>query len=148
MLLFWVLFLVAVLEALRLKFRWVLFGQRQYEKTRLSAFAWTMFGLVLVLYFSPTREYSIAIILGCALGDPLLGELRQFIKQTWLVTVLGWLFLLGLWLVCAFCFDFVWWLAPLLATLTVWVEGLNIPWVDDNVLMLLTPLFVIILLGR
>lgn len=145
----WVLLIallfVVLLEFLRLRFKLVFFGQREYEQRKISAFAWGMVGIILVLGFSPAPKYSIAIIVSCALGDPLLGELRRFIAQKWLINLIGCLCVMLVWLVCALAFGLSPWLVLFLPILTVFAEQIDLRWIDDNALMLLLPLLAILL---
>ncbi len=136
--------LVVLLEALRLKFQILLWGQRQYERHNVSALAWTLLAIIAVLFFAPAPAYYFAIIFSCALGDPLLGELRRFIPYLWLAEAVGLIFLLILWLAGAFYWGFSPWLATFLAILSLFVEYWNLKWIDDNALMLLVPLLAII----
>ena len=139
------LLLVALLEFFRLRFKFVFFGQREYEQRKISAFAWGMAGIILVLGFSPAPAYSIAIIVSCALGDPLIGELRRFTTKKWLINLIGCLCVMLVWLVCALAFGLSPWLVLFLPILTVFAEQIDLPWIDDNALMLLLPLLAILL---
>lgn len=134
---------IVLLESLRLTFQLVIFGQRDYERKKISSFAWGAFSLVLVLWLSPANAYYTAIIVSYALGDPLLGELRAALKSQWLAELLGLMVVLAVWVFCALWFDFALWFAFLVAFLTVVAEWAKLKWIDDNALMLLVPLLAV-----
>jgi hypothetical protein len=125
----------------------VLFGQRLHEATHISAFAWTMLSLGIILLISPSVGYSIAIVATCAIVDPLLGEMRMDAINKSIVIVTGIVVALIIWLLCAHYYHFPLWIACTLAPLSVAVELPNLKWIDDNALMLLVPLAIISLLS-
>lgn len=144
----WTLLAVVILlEGIRLKLGWVVFGQREYEARQISAFAWGSVGIILVLLFSPGLEFSLPIIWSLAFADPILGESRRYIKQSWVVNIIGLVVLLIIWWGCAYWFSFSLWWGVILAPLTGAVESLRLKWIDDNALILLVPLF-IVMIGR
>lgn len=144
--LFIFIFFVFLLEKLRLRMKLVLFAQRQYEATHISAFAWTMLAIGLVLIFSPAVSFSIAIIATCALVDPLVGEMRLHHFNKIAIFISGFILALLVWITCALYYHFSLYFAFILAPISVVVEWPQMRWVDDNALMLLVPLTIILLL--
>lgn len=135
--------IVLIIEIVRLNMGWVFFGQRTLEKHVISSFAWGLISIVLVLLWAPEKAYAFPIIISCALGDPVIGELRQWYSN-WKASFIGLILILLIW----YCF-YVWMGTPwLLCLLMPWiiviVEWPNFTWIDDNALMLLTPLFIIL----
>lgn len=138
---------VILFECIRIRFRIVLFAQRSHEATQFSAFGWTMVALSCVFLFSPSVAYAMPIVAGCALGDPILGELRLRNLNPILVFCVGVLVLLAVWFVAAneYGIHHAW--AFLMAPLVVAVEWPSFKYIDDNALMMLAPLLVIKVAG-
>lgn len=72
---------IFISEMFRLNFRWKIYGQRDYEKTVISAFAWGTLGILFTLLFAPpiginNAAIGMPLIFGLAWIDPFLGELR------------------------------------------------------------------------
>ena len=67
--------IVASIEYLRLRRRTLLYGLRPHEKNSVASFVWFAAGATLVMWCFPHDVASVAII-GMALVDPLMGELR------------------------------------------------------------------------
>lgn len=145
---FIVIFFVFLLEKMRLRARLVLFAQRSYEATHISAFAWTILSLGLVLVFSPSVMYSVPIVATCALVDPLLGEMRLSHFNKPLTLILGIVLALLIWIMSARHYHFPLFFAYILAPLSVLVEWPKISWIDDNALMMLVPLIGILILSH
>lgn len=144
-LLIWlVLGCVLILEVLRLRERWTIFGQRQYERTRISAFTWGAVGMALVLLFAPGKQFAIPIITGYALGDPLLGELRRTTMPRMAVVLLGLIALGGVWGLAHIWLGTPLWLIFLMPPITLAAEWPCFTWIDDNALMQLIPLAIIL----
>ena len=51
------------LEAIRLKKRWIMFGQREYERDHICAQTWGTVGTLIVLLLAFPRTYSIAPVI-------------------------------------------------------------------------------------
>lgn len=134
-----------ILEGLRLKFGWTVFGQRLRETKNISAFAWGVFSICIVLLLSPEPCFAIPIIAACAIADPLLGELRRTPLPHALVILIGIVVVMLIWFAGSFWLKTPWQLALLMGPLTVALEWRNFRWIDDNALMQLVPLFVIML---
>lgn len=141
-----IILLNIVVEGARLKFRWTFWGHRHREARQISSFSWGVLSVCLVLLFAPAKQFAIPIIWSCALGDPLLGELRQIrLPSTW-VAIVGILFVMLIWWLCTWLFATPWRLALLMGPLVVGLEWPNFKWIDDNALMQLVPLLIILLL--
>lgn len=135
-----------IAEAMRLVFGWTSIGHRRHEKKYISSFAWGIFSICLVLMLAPDRSFAIPIIWSCAVGDPLLGELRKTkLHHTWIV-IIGMIVIAAIWLVGSWWLGTPWRLAFLMAPLIVGLEWPNIKWIDDNALMQVIPLLIILLL--
>ena len=145
-LLFLMISFVVVFEALRLKFHFVFFAQRDYEATQVCAFTWGVLAACLVLLFSPNIFFSVAIITSCALVDPLLGELKHKIKKSIYLFLLGVISVILIWLICAVHYRFPIWIAFLMGPITVACEWPSLKWIDDNALMMLVPLAITLII--
>ena|SRR3990167_2077862 len=137
--------MVVIVELIRVRHRFIIFGQRRYEENRFSALGWTLVSLGVVFLFSPGMAYSLPIITACALADPLMGELRLRKFSPHKVSFIGMLVIFLIWLGAVFYFDLPFWLIGVMPPLTVLVERPTLHWIDDNALMLLVPLAVILI---
>ncbi|MCX7121281.1 MAG: hypothetical protein NTZ67_05860 [Gammaproteobacteria bacterium] len=140
------IFLVFLLEKLRIRARLVLFGQRLHEATHISAFAWTMLSLGVILILSPSVSFSIPIVASCALVDPLMGEMRLHTANKILAITVGIILTLIIWVTCAWIYHFPLWIGLVIAPITVAVEWPSLKWIDDNALMLLVPLMIVMII--
>jgi hypothetical protein len=136
--------LVMLFEFIRVRFRIVLFAQRLHEATHFSAFGWTMLSICFIFLLSPSPAYSFAIIISCALADPLLGELRARQIEKWKIESAGVCVVLIVWLAVAYFYHIAYAWAFLMAPITVAVEWPSFKWIDDNALMMLVPLGIIV----
>ncbi|WP_423063694.1 hypothetical protein [Candidiatus Paracoxiella cheracis] len=135
-----------IVEAIRLMFGWTFVGHRRHEEKVISSFAWGIFSICLVLILAPDRSFAIPIIWSCAIGDPILGELRKTkLSRTW-VAFIGVIVIAGIWWICTAWLGTPWRLGLLMGPLIVGLEWPNIKWIDDNALMQLIPLLIILLL--
>jgi len=135
--------LLAVLEAWRLCTGWIAFGQRSREARQISSFSWGLMSIFLVLLFAPGKAFAIPIIISCALGDPLLGELRRLrIAKLW-VALIGLVFIAGLWAVSTYYLGTPLWWAFVMGPFIVLCEWPNLSWIDDNAMMQLLPLLLV-----
>lgn len=134
---------VILVEIVRLKLGLQVFGQRSHEAKRISSFAWGAVSLFLVLLFAD-RQFAYPIIASCAFGDPLVGELRRFHFPSWLIAMIGILFIAGLWLLASLWLGTAWWWAIIMGPLIIASEWPNLKWIDDNGMMQLVPLIVVI----
>ncbi len=89
----WVLLVVFLsamftFESIRVWKKFTFLGLRPHEKDRLASHAWAAAGLVIVLWLFP-HDIASAAIVGWALVDPLMGELRSSKKSKVGVVVLS-----------------------------------------------------------
>lgn len=142
---------IILLELLRLKKGWLLYGQRQHEAKQPSAWVWGALSIGLVLLLAPQTGYQGAglgtpLLLSLALGDPILGEARlRKLPNHW-VLILGLATISLIWFFCAIWLNAPLWLIPIMAPLIVAAEGPKLKWIDDNATMLLIPLAVLMLI--
>lgn len=134
--------LLIVFEWLRIRYRWLIIGQRDHERHHISSVAWGGLAIIVVLAFSSQPGWSVAIILSCALGDPVLGESRLR-WPTWLAECLGLIVIAVVWVICSFYYQLPVWIAAICVPITVLAEYVHIPNVDDNAVMMFAPLLVI-----
>ena len=135
-------------ESIRVKLGLQILGQRDHEKHKFSSAFWGLFGIALVVLTVPGgithgAHYAYPIILGTALGDPLLGEMRRFKVPAWLNCAVTYGVLLAIWFFAAHFFAM-----PLLLTLLAPAVTIAVEWprqrlIDDNFLMLVAPLLLV-----
>lgn len=75
MLLVLFLFSIIAFESVRLAKGWKLFGLRPHETRQIASFAWAAAGITATLWLFP-MEIATAALVGMALVDPLAGVLR------------------------------------------------------------------------
>lgn len=143
-------FLTIVFEVIRLTNQWKIFGQRDYETKCISAVAWTVFSVGLVLLQAPKigvygGALGIPLILSLCFADPLMGEARLKEESLRKVILVGVSTVSIVWLSCVFLLDTPWWIIPFIVPITVVSELLDLPWIDDNAVMLLLPLAMVLL---
>jgi len=136
-------FLVPVLavEVYRWKRRPEIYGLRENEKKRISAVAWGAVGLALAFVLFPQR-LVVPCVLGLALIDPLIGELR-------LGWPLGypWIPAAAYFLICLAAG--LGWAPSLLSTaVALAAEAPKVAEVDDDFRMLVAPLVALWLWGH
>ena len=138
-------FLLFLLEGLRLSFGITIYGQREYEARQISALGWGAFGIGMVFLLAPVEAYAWPIILSLSLGDPFLGEMRRRGIETRNVILSSVVFLFFVWVACWHFFSPPLWLAFLFAPLCVASEWPRLRYIDDNATMVLIPLGMILL---
>jgi len=142
-----IVILVAIFgEAIRLKFEFTIFGQREYEAKQVSALAWGGLAIGMVLLLAPIKQYAYPLIFSLSFGDPFMGEIRRMGVETREVIIYSILFVSAIWLVCWYLFATPWWLALIFAPLCVFAEMPRLRYIDDNATMLLIPLAGILIL--
>jgi hypothetical protein len=130
----------AVLEAWRIRSGWVFFLFRDYEKKWVAGYFWYGAGCVMALVFFEPR-LAVPSILGVALVDPLLGEMRDAGAKR-AAPAIG----IAAWAGIAAGANLVggaatpWALVPLGAVAAVTAETVKVPHIDDNFLMIAAPL--------
>ena len=142
-----IVILVAIFgEAIRLKFEFTIFGQREYEAKQVSALAWGGLAIGMVLLLAPIKQYAYPLIFSLSFGDPFMGEIRRMGVETREVIIYSILFVSAIWLVCWYLFATPLWLALIFAPLCVFAEIPRLRYIDDNATMLLIPLAGILIL--
>ncbi len=126
-------------------------GHRHHEKTHPASFFWGTLSICLVLLLVPGgtpggEAFAVPIIWGCAFADPIIGELRTRGYPFYFVAPIGMLVVLLVWLFAAYWFDINYWWGLLMAPVTVAVEWPKVRYIDDNMTMMLVPLFLVILI--
>jgi hypothetical protein len=133
---------VALFESFRL-WRGVSFlGLRPHEKKAIASFAWAAAGITLALWIFP-EEIATAVLIGMALVDPLLGELRR--RGYGSLTAQG-TSVVVYFAICAI--SLFAWDVPALHVLLLSVPGSvvavasewkKVPYIDDDFLMIVVP---------
>ena len=88
-------------------------------------------------------HYAYPIILGTAIGDPMLGEMRRFNIPARLNCAVTYGVLFGIWLIAAHVFAMPLLLTFLAPAITIAVEWPRQRLGDDNFLMLIAPLLLV-----
>ena len=145
-------FAIIISEVIRLRIGIVVFGQREYESSQLSAFFWGGTSVCLTLLIAPEEgingaAYGLPLILSLTIIDPLLGELRRANVSTRKVIIYGYLSTLAIWIYCAYLVETPYVIAPFVSALVVASEWPRLPWIDDNATMILIPLGFLMLLS-
>ena len=129
-------------ELYRLLFEPRIIGMRDYEKDQISAAAWAATAITLAFILFPI-EYAVPALIGMALVDPLIGELRFRASHLYpilpaivylMITYASLELLISeeIWKIA---------MASLLATfLAITVERTRSRYVDDDFLMIVAPL--------
>ena len=139
--------LLIVIEAIRLKLGFTIFGQRDYEAKQVSALAWGGIAIGLTLIALPDNpEFIWPLVLSLSLGDPFLGELRRKGIESRNVVIIGSMFIALIWLVSWNFVDTPIILVAIMGPICVAAEWPRLRWIDDNATMLLIPLFTVLLL--
>ena len=139
--------LLIVIEAIRLKLGFTIFGQRDYEAKQVSALAWGGIAIGLTLIALPDNpEFIWPLVLSLSLGDPFLGELRRKGIESRYVAIIGSIFIALIWLVSWNFVDTPILLVAIMGPICVAAEWPRLRWIDDNATMLLIPLFTVLLL--
>lgn len=135
--------IIIAFESVRLAKGWKLFGLRPHETKQIASFTWAAAGITATLWLFPV-EVATAALVGMALVDPLAGVLRgagvpdrttlsscllaYFVIALPALALLGGLSLLGSMAVAAVG-----------AALAIPSEWFDVPYVDDDFLMLVIP---------
>jgi len=161
-----------IVEAIRIRFGIIIFGQREYERNQVCAQAWGLISMCVVLMLAYPRAFSIdpvftdtpstdrkdsqtfacyaqlamPIIWGLGFGDPLIGELKRFgvgLKARSAIAIAVLMFV--------YLMTFLWcgtpfWLMFILPPIAVAAEYPKLSYIDDNAMMLLVPLLFSLLL--
>ncbi len=134
-----VVLIIIIGESLRLKLGFVVFGQRQYEATQVSALAWGGFSVGLVLLMFEESKYGYPLIFSLTFIDPLLGEARRMGLGKTKVNIIGITGAALIWIMCWYLVSTPLVLVAIMAPLVVAAESPRLKWIDDNATMLLIP---------
>lgn len=137
-----IVFATLIVEGVRLKTGMLFFGLREYEKMRMSAFAWFAIGMgIALLWFD--MVYVVPVVIGMALTDPLIGEIKRKKEELYplfpsliygIIVFLCLLLLSGMFIVLKILFTVV-------ATVSaISAEHYKLKYVDDDFLMIVIPL--------
>ena len=167
-----IILLTIIGEFIRIKKRFIIFGMRDYERDHICAMAWGTISEFIVLLLAFPRTYSIApvithdtngkstgseafacfgqiaipIIWCLGIGDPLLGELKRFVRndemKAYQMYLIADVILTIIWILCFLWCGTPWWLALMIPPFAIIAEKPSIPHIDDNGLMLLVPLLI------
>jgi hypothetical protein len=133
---------VSMFEAVRLWKGVTFLGLRPHEKNQIASFAWAAAGITLVLWLFP-HEIATAALVGMAVVDPLIGELRKTIDGRIVVPVSSGVYFVlcitVLILTSDMSFLFAGALASVGAAIAIASENLEIKYVDDDFLMAVLP---------
>ncbi len=137
-----VLAVVLIAEGLRLKTGKLLFGMRNYEKNRVSAFTWFAIGMSLALLFFK-MEYVVPVIIGMALVDPLIGEIRRRKAKLYPFLpslIYGIILFLCLFILFEMSIIFLVLFSFIATFFAIFAEWWDIKYIDDDFLMAIIPL--------
>ena len=144
-------FVIAV-EAIRVKMKIVIVGQREYEANQISALGWGAFAVCLALILAPQEgegleagKYTIPLICGLTFVDPVMGEVKRAKKGMKVAILVGLLVSYTVWMASVALFSTPLIAALFLAPLTVAGEVPRVSWIDDNATMILFPLIPLLL---
>ncbi len=133
---------VSIFEAVRLWKGITFFGLRPHERDQIASFAWAAAGMTLVLWLFP-HEIATAALIGMAIVDPLIGELREYTDTRIAVPVSSGAYfaicISALLLSGEMSFLFAGALASVGAAVAIASENLDIKHVDDDFLMAVLP---------
>ncbi|MEW5760476.1 MAG: hypothetical protein AB1779_06905 [Candidatus Thermoplasmatota archaeon] len=136
-----VLMFILFIEIFRLSTRKIFFGLRENEKVRMASYAWAALGLSIGFIFFPMK-YVVPVIIGMAIVDPLIGELRNS-KYKNLYPILPF----AVYALILFIFLFQFSQSPLLilfalvgSFVALAVEFPKIKYIDDDFLLIFVPL--------
>lgn len=129
-------------EALRLKTGKVFFGLREYEKKRVSAFAWFAIGMsIALLWFE--MVYVVPVVIGMAFIDPLIGEIKRKNERFYPIlpiVIYGTIMFTCLLILSEMSIGPLILLTFVATFFAILAERWNIKYIDDDFLMIIIPL--------
>lgn len=133
---------ISTVEAFRLRKGITFLGLRPHEKDQIASFVWAAAGITLVLWLFP-HEIATAALIGMAIVDPLVGELRNTVDSRVAFPVASGLYVFlcfsALFLSGDVSILFAGALACVGAAVAIPSEAFKIGHVDDDFLMLVLP---------
>ena len=147
-----VLFIFVLAELIRLKIGFTIVGQREYEAHQLSALFWGVVSVAAALIFSPLigvkgSALGFPLILGLAIGDPVMGETRRADKEPKIVFISGLVVVYMAWIISWHLIGTPLLFALIIPPIQVASEWPRLRWIDDNGTMVLFPLLVVLFLS-
>jgi hypothetical protein len=138
-----------IIELIRIRLGKLVFGMREYERKRLSAYAWFAVGMCTALLFFD-MVFVVPVIIGMATIDPIIGEIR--FRKMRLYPMVPFILYAIIMLTCLVLLSYrpYWALAPLTAVGTssaIYAESWNLRAIDDDFLMIIAPLLTLSLLN-
>ncbi|UCE37827.1 MAG: hypothetical protein JSW00_00860 [Thermoplasmata archaeon] len=134
-----------IVEGVRLKYGKLFFGLREYEKKRISAFAWFSIGMCIALLFFE-MIFVVPVVIGMAVIDPLIGEVRQRKEKLYpVVPSVIYALIMFLCLLLLSEMSEIWLiLFSILGTISaITAERWDLKHIDDDFLMIVIPLLVL-----
>tara|TARA_Y100001970_G_scaffold284657_1_gene402479 strand:+ start:4697 stop:5341 length:645 start_codon:yes stop_codon:yes gene_type:complete len=146
---------ILLIELIRLRWGIVVIGQREYESSQISAFAWGGIAVALALLVAPEGDgsgiekglFGIPLIFGLTFVDPVMGEVKRTKKDLKSAIVAGALVSFTVWVGCHFWLGTPLIASLLLAPLTVLGELPSLKYIDDNATMVLIPLAALVIMS-
>ncbi|MBV52616.1 MAG: hypothetical protein CL816_00960 [Coxiellaceae bacterium] len=137
-----------ILDCLRIKHQWIIFGARHYESQRLSSMTFMLFGVLVVLFLSPNHCIATAIIVSASIVDPIMGVMRRCSLSPVMVFISGVSLVFATWMVLGShaYFSLSW--VFVISVITVWVEYYQWRLIDDNLLLQIVPLSLVLYLAH
>jgi len=150
-----VLISILLIEFIRLRWGIVVVGQREYESSQISAFAWGGIAVGLALLVAPEGDgsgierglFGIPLIFGLTFVDPVMGEVKRIKKDLNSAIVAGSVVSFSVWVGCHFWLGTPLIASLLLAPLTVLGELPSLKYIDDNATMVLIPLAALVIMS-
>jgi len=150
-----VLISILLIEFIRLRWGIVVVGQREYESSQISAFAWGGIAVGLALLVAPEGDgsgierglFGIPLIFGLTFVDPVMGEVKRIKKDLNSAIVAGSVVSFSVWLGCHLWLGTPLIASLLLAPLTVLGELPSLKYIDDNATMVLIPLAALVIMS-
>ncbi len=149
---FW--FATVTVDAMRLRSSHKMPGIRDYEQRRIAGFLWFSSGATILLaaheYLGVGQAVVIATIIAAAYTDPLLGELKSRLSHQQTLacgTIMAFLIYISIFGIASGFSGPAFGYALIAAVVMVAVELPSIKWLDDDLLMQLTPVAILLLLA-
>lgn len=139
-----ILGVILVFEALRIYFGFRVAGMRTYEKRQLASYAWASIAATVTFLFFP-MHLAFVTFLGMGLVDPMIGEVQiHFPKYYPYLPLISWIgiALIILTFMTAYSLLLVMLLSVIGGFVAIAAEYPSII-IDDDFLMIVTPLFVL-----
>lgn len=137
--------LLLCVEVLRLRYGFVVVGQREYERRRISGAAWSVIGGLVVLFGGhlvvpeAARELAYPVFLCAGLIDPVAGELRRRRASPAARITTTAILAAAIWSGCVLALGTPPAAMVAAVPITVCVEGPRTAPVDDNLTLLVIP---------